>query len=88
MEAESKNRDGAIQNFLRRIAKKQQGRTERGAGAEKAKTPNEWIMRFIYGARVMFFWCLAILVIPGRRWSATIIAWKDMEDDALQGDGT
>ena len=47
VEAESKNQDGAIQNFRRRIAKKATGRTERGAGAEKQNSDD--------GA--FFIWC-------------------------------
>ena len=84
VEAESKNQDGAIQNFRRRI-RKTTGRTERGAGAEKQNSDDG---AFLYGASM--FLVLTILVI-----GATMVnnynRMKDMEvtlqEMALGSDG-
>ena len=57
VEAESKNQDGAIQNFRRRIAKKQQD-AQNVEQEQKSKTPT--MVRFLYGASM--FLVLTILV--------------------------
>lgn len=81
VEAESKNQDGAIQNFRRRIAKKQQD-AQNVEQEQKSKTPT--MVRFLYGASM--FLVLTILVI-----GATMVnnynRMKDMEV-TLPGDGT
>lgn len=73
VEAESKNQDGAIQNFRRRIAKKQQD-AQNVEQEQKSKTPT--MVRFLYGASM--FLVLTILVI-----GATMVnnynRMKDME---------
>ena len=85
VEAESKNQDGAIQNFRRRIAKKQQD-AQNVEQEQKSKTPT--MVRFLYGASM--FLVLTILVI-----GATMVnnynRMKDMEvtlqEMALGSDG-
>lgn len=85
VEAEAKNQDGAIQNFRRRIAKKQQD-AQNVEQEQKSKTPT--MVRFLYGASM--FLVLTILVI-----GATMVnnynRMKDMEvtlqEMALGSDG-
>lgn len=85
VESESKNQDGAIQNFRRRIAKKQQD-AQNVEQEQKSKTPT--MVRFLYGASM--FLVLTILVI-----GATMVnnynRMKDMEvtlqEMALGSDG-